>query len=55
MYERKDPGDPDTSSKSRTATGKKAVDDLSLDVYAGDIYGFIGQNGAGKTTTLRAR
>ena len=32
--------------------GKKAVDDLSLDVYAGDIYGFIGQNGAGKTTTL---
>lgn len=34
--------------------GKKAVDDLSLDVYAGDIYGFIGQNGAGKTTTLRS-
>lgn len=33
---------------------KRAVDDLSLDVYAGDIYGFIGQNGAGKTTTLRA-
>ncbi len=34
--------------------GKRAVDDLSLDVCAGDIYGFIGQNGAGKTTTLRA-
>ena len=33
---------------------KKAVDGLSLDVYVGDIYGFIGQNGAGKTTTLRA-
>ena len=33
---------------------KKAVDGLSLVVYAGDIYGFIGQNGAGKTTTLRA-
>lgn len=33
---------------------KRAVDDLSLDVCAGDIYGFIGQNGAGKTTTLRA-
>ena len=33
---------------------KLAVDDLSLDVCAGDIYGFIGQNGAGKTTTLRA-
>ena len=33
---------------------KRAVDDLSLTVCAGDIYGFIGQNGAGKTTTLRA-
>ena len=30
------------------------MDDLSLVVYAGDIYGFIGQNGAGKTTTLRS-
>jgi ABC-2 type transport system ATP-binding protein len=34
--------------------GKKAVDNLSLEVLAGDIYGFIGHNGAGKTTTLRA-
>jgi ABC-2 type transport system ATP-binding protein len=34
--------------------GKKAVDDLSLHVLPGDIYGFIGHNGAGKTTTLRA-
>jgi len=32
----------------------KAVDDLSLTVLPGDIYGFIGHNGAGKTTTLRA-
>ena len=32
---------------------KKAVDNLSLEVEAGDIYGFIGHNGAGKTTTLR--
>ena len=36
------------------AKTKRAVDDLSLEVCAGDIYGFIGQNGAGKTTTLRA-
>ncbi|MFQ9952763.1 MAG: ABC transporter ATP-binding protein [Clostridium sp.] len=34
--------------------GKKAVDQLSLTVEAGDIYGFIGHNGAGKTTTIRA-
>ncbi len=34
--------------------GKKAVDDLSLHVRPGEIYGFIGHNGAGKTTTLRA-
>lgn len=34
--------------------GKKAVDNLSLTVASGDIYGFIGHNGAGKTTTLRA-
>ncbi len=34
--------------------GKRAVDNLSLNVEAGDIYGFIGHNGAGKTTTLRA-
>ena len=30
--------------------GKKAVDDLSLHVRPGEIYGFIGHNGAGKTT-----
>lgn len=34
--------------------GKKAVENLSLTVRAGDIYGFIGQNGAGKTTTIKA-
>lgn len=34
--------------------GRKAVDDLSIEVKPGDIYGFIGHNGAGKTTTLKA-
>lgn len=34
--------------------GKKAADDISLTVEAGDIYGFIGHNGAGKSTTIRA-
>ena len=34
--------------------GKKAVDDLSLHIKPGEIYGFIGHNGAGKTTTLKS-
>lgn len=33
---------------------KKAVDDLSLHIHPGEIYGFIGHNGAGKTTTLKS-
>ena len=33
---------------------KKAVDNLSLHIAPGEIYGFIGHNGAGKTTTLKA-
>ncbi len=34
--------------------GSKAADDVSLTVYSGDIFGFIGHNGAGKSTTIRA-
>lgn len=34
--------------------GRKAVDNLNIEVKAGDIYGFIGHNGAGKTTTIRS-
>lgn len=33
---------------------KKAVDNLSLTIANGEIYGFIGHNGAGKTTTIKA-
>lgn len=33
---------------------KKAVDDLTLHIQPGEIYGFIGHNGAGKTTTLKS-
>ena len=39
---------------TKTYGDLRAVDDLSLTVEPGDIYGFIGHNGAGKTTTLRA-
>lgn len=39
---------------TKTYGDKKAVDDLSLHIKSGEIYGFIGHNGAGKTTTLKA-
>lgn len=34
--------------------GKKAVDNISLTINSGDIFGFIGHNGAGKTTTIKS-
>ena len=39
---------------TKTFGEKTAVDDLSLHIRPGEIYGFIGHNGAGKTTTLRS-
>ncbi len=39
---------------TKTYGKKRAVDNLSLHIAAGEIYGFIGHNGAGKTTTLKA-
>lgn len=38
----------------KTYGDKKAVDDLSLHIQPGEIYGFIGHNGAGKTTTIKS-
>ena len=40
---------------TKTFGEKKAVDDLSLHIAPGEIYGFIGHNGAGKTTTAQIR
>ena len=42
------------SHLSKSFGDKKAVDDLSLHIAPGEIYGFIGHNGAGKTTTLKS-
>ena len=38
---------------TKTYGDKKAVDDLSLHIAPGEIYGFIGHNGAGKTTIVK--
>ena len=39
---------------TKTYGEKKAVDDLSLHIEPGQVFGFIGHNGAGKTTTIKA-
>ena len=41
-------------TKQYSSDGKKAVDDLSLHILPGEIFGFLGHNGAGKTTTIKA-
>ena len=41
-------------TKQYTPNGPKAVDDLTLHILPGEIYGFLGHNGAGKTTTIKA-
>ena len=38
---------------SKIYNGKKAVDNLSLMLFEGEIFGFIGPNGAGKSTTIK--
>ena len=41
-------------TKSYAGSDVKAVDDLSISLRAGEIYGFLGSNGAGKSTTIKA-
>src|SRR5215469_9545494 len=42
-----------TEELTKVYRRRVAVDDLSLRVERGDIFGFLGQNGAGKSTTIR--
>ena len=44
----------DIQHLTKTYGEKKAVDNLTLHIAPGEIYGFIGHNGAGKTTTLKS-
>jgi len=44
----------DIKNLVKAYSGKRAVDDLSLHIAAGEVCGFIGPNGAGKTTTIKA-
>src|SRR5689334_16296307 len=42
-----------TQNLTRRFGDLTAVDALSIEVYRGEIFGFLGHNGAGKTTTIR--
>ena len=42
-----------TKDLTKEYSHKRAVDNVSLAVRQGDIYGFVGKNGAGKTTFIR--
>lgn len=41
------------SNLSKSFGTKKIIDNISFEVYAGEIFGFLGPNGAGKTTTIK--
>jgi len=41
-------------SKQYGTSKSKAVDDFSLEVHAGEVFGFLGHNGAGKSTTIKS-
>ena len=36
----------------KTYNGNRVLDDLSMTINRGDIYGFVGENGSGKTTVM---
>ncbi len=38
---------------TKVINGKTIIDDVSFDIYPGEVFGFLGPNGAGKTTTIR--
>ena len=42
-----------TYGLTKTYRQQRAVDNVSMNVRKGDIYGFIGKNGAGKTTFMK--
>ena len=43
----------ETHNLTKEYNGRKAIDDLNITMYEGDIYGFLGPNGAGKSTTMK--
>ncbi|WP_407301448.1 ABC transporter ATP-binding protein [Clostridium botulinum] len=43
-----------THNLTKEYKNKKAVNDLNITVYEGDVYGFLGPNGAGKSTTIKS-
>ncbi|KRU24395.1 ABC transporter ATP-binding protein [Clostridium sporogenes] len=43
-----------THNLTKEYKNKKAVNNLNITVYEGDVYGFLGPNGAGKSTTIKS-